>query len=507
MITGALKGKIDKLWLEFWQGGITNPLTVIEQITFLMFIRLLDIGESRNKKKAQRTGKPFDRLFSAKQQHLRWHRLKDLGADALLKTMRDDVFPHLKEIAGKESTFGRYMQDAMLMIQKPALLVKALELIDDLPLDKGDTKGDLYEYLLDKLTTAGINGQFRTPRHIIRLMVDLVEPKPTDRVTDPSCGTAGFLVGVMDHLLERYTSPKGIVEEESDGEKVKVYTGDLLDPYRKHIQSGMFHGFDFDVTMLRIAAMNLMLHGVDNPAIEYMDTLSNRFVEDGDLGKYAENHFDLVLANPPFKGTLDFEAVEPSLLRTVKTRKTELLFLALILRMLKLGGRAAVIVPDGVLFGSSNAHTDLRKALIDDNQLEGIIKLPAGVFKPYAGVSTAIVIFTKGGKTKDVFFYDVQSDGFSLDDKRDAIVENDLPDVRTRWAKRNPKKDTDRKAKAFFVSVEDIRAAEYDLSINRYRETVYEEVKYDKPTDILKRLKTLNEAEAKDLSELEGMLR
>lgn len=508
MITGPLRSKIDKLWLEFWQGGITNPLTVIEQITFLMFIRLLDLTESRNEKKAQRTGKPFDRLFTAKQQHLRWHQLKNLGADALLKTMRDEVFPHLKEIAGAESTFGRYMADAMLMIQKPSLLVKALELIDDLPLDRGDTKGDLYEYLLGKLTTAGINGQFRTPRHIIRLMVDLVEPKPTDRIADPACGTAGFLVSVMDYLLEKHTSPEGITEERGEnGEVNRIFTGDLLEPYRKHIQSDMFHGFDFDVTMLRIAAMNLMLHGVDNPAIEYMDTLSNRFADDKHLHRFAKDHFDLILANPPFKGTLDYEAVEPSLLRTVKTRKTELLFLALILRMLKLGGRAAVIVPDGVLFGSSNAHTDLRKALIDDNQLEGVIKLPAGVFKPYAGVSTAIVIFTKGGKTRDVFFYDVQADGFSLDDKRDAIAENDLPDVRARWAKRNPKKDLGRKDKAFFVSVDDIRAAEYDLSINRYRETVYEEVKYEPPHAILKKLKALNEAEAKDLTELEGMLR
>lgn len=542
MITGPLRNKIDKLWLEFWQGGITNPLTVIEQVTFLMFMRLLDLAETRNEKKAARTGKPFDRLFSPDQQHLRWHRLKNLGADALLKTVRDEVFPHLKEIAGKESTFGRYMSDAMLMVQKPSLLVKALELIDDLPLDRGDTKGDLYEYLLSKLTTAGINGQFRTPRHIIRLMVDLVEPKPTDRIADPACGTAGFLVSVMEHLLEKNTSPEGIVREKVEsGEENVIYTGDLLEPHRKHIQSEMFHGFDFDVTMLRIAAMNLMLHGVDNPAIEYMDTLSGRFIEDRNLGRFARDHFDVVLANPPFKGTLDYEAVEPGLLRTVKTRKTELLFLALILRMLRLGGRAAVVVPDGVLFGSSNAHTDLRKALIDDNQLEGIIKLPAGVFKPYAGVSTAIVIFTKGGKTKDVFFYDVQADGFSLDDKRDAIADNDLPDVRARWANRLVPRDAkeqaalakdpeyrhmaqgstvprvlgvpksnpeyfDRKAKAFFVSVEDIRAAEYDLSINRYRETVYEEVKYDKPTDILKKLKKLNEAEARDLSELEAML-
>jgi len=233
-------------------------------------------------------------------------------------------------------------------------------------------------------------------------MVDLLDPKPTDRIADPACGTAGFLVSVMDSLLERYTSPGGITKETTEGSETNViYSGDLLEPYRKHIQSDMFHGFDFDITMLRIAAMNLMLHGVDNPAIEYMDTLSNRFVEDRELSKFARDRFDLVFANPPFKGTLDYEAVEPSLLRTVKTRKTELLFLALILRMLKLGGRAAVIVPDGVLFGSSNAHTDLRKALIDDNQLEGIIKLPAGVFKPYAGVSTAIVIFTKGGKTKE----------------------------------------------------------------------------------------------------------
>jgi type I restriction enzyme M protein len=507
-----------------------------------MFIRLLDITESRNEKKAQRTGKSFDRLFNAKQQHLRWHQLKNLGADALLRTMRDEVFPHLKDMAGEDSTFGRYMQDAMLMIQKPSLLVKALELIDDLPLDRGDTKGDLYEYLLSKLTTAGINGQFRTPRHIIRLMVDLMEPKPTDCIADPACGTAGFLVAAMENLQERYSSPEGITKEKTEGGETNViYSGDLLEPYRKHIQKEMFHGFDFDVTMLRIAAMNLMLHGVDNPAIEYMDTLSNRFVEDKALGRFAKDHFDLILANPPFKGTLDYEAVESGLLRTVKTRKTELLFLALILRMLKLGGRAAVIVPDGVLFGSSNAHSDLRKALIDDNQLEGIIKLPAGVFKPYAGVSTAIVIFTKGGKTRDVFFYDVQADGFSLDDKRGAISENDLPDVRRCWANRLVARSTkeqadpalvaeypalaqgstiprvigvlksnpaffDRKAKAFFVGVEDIRAAEYDLSISRFRETPYQEVKYDPPKTILKRLAELNKAEAQDLSQLEAML-
>jgi type I restriction enzyme M protein len=382
MITGPLRNQIDRLWTEFWTGGITNPLTVIEQISFLMFARLLDIAETRAEKRATRTGKFHLGQFTKEQQKLRWSSFKILPGEQMLPLVRDGVFPHFRNLNG-DSTFSEYMKDANLLIVKPSLLVSAVNMIYALPLTEGDTKGDLYEYLLSKLTTAGINGQFRTPRHIIRLMVDLVEPKPTDVVGDPACGTAGFLVVVMLYLLEKYTSPEGVIVHE-DGQK--TYSGDLLEPYRKHIQSGMFHGFDFDTTMLRIAAMNLMLHGVESPDIHYQDTLSNSFPER--FPKQAVGGFDVILANQPFKGSLDESDVHPSLTGKVKTKKTELLFVVLILRMLKLGGRAACIVPDGVLFGSSNAHMALRKMLLEENQLEGVISMPSGVFKPYAGVST-----------------------------------------------------------------------------------------------------------------------
>jgi type I restriction enzyme M protein len=504
MITGTLRNQIDKLWTEFWTGGITNPLTVIEQISFLMFARLLDIAETRAEKRAARMVKPFKGQYAAKEQKLRWSNFKNLPAEQMLKLVRDEVFPHFRTLGDNESTFAEYMTDAQLLIQKPSLLVSAVNMIDALPLTEGDTKGDLYEYLLSKLTTAGINGQFRTPRHIIRLMVDLIEPKPNEVVGDPACGTAGFLVGVMQHLLEKYTSPQGVVTHD-DGQK--TYTGDLLEPYRKHIQTGLFHGFDFDTTMLRIAAMNLMLHGVESPDIHYQDTLSNSFPEK--FPKAATGGFDVILANPPFKGSLDEQDVHPSLTGKVKTKKTELLFVALILRMLKLGGRAACIVPDGVLFGSSNAHRDLRKLLVDENQLEAVISMPAGVFKPYAGVSTAVLIFTKGGKTDRVWFYKMESDGFSLDDKREKIGDGlgDLPDIREKWFARDKAKKNDRKAKHFFVPVRDIRDNKYDMSISRYRETEYEAAKYDPPQDILSRLRALDSEVSRDMNELEALLK
>jgi len=515
MITGALRSRIDRLWEEFWTGGITNPLTVIEQISFLMFARLLDMRESTEEKKWNRTnrGKPFPGVFfTAKQQRLRWSHFRHKGGDEMLRVVRDEVFPHFRTLGtngqkqGREpkNTFSEYMKDAQLLIQKPSLLVSAVNMIEELPLAQGDTKGNLYEYLLSKLTTAGINGQFRTPRHIIALMVDLTAPEPAWVIGDPACGTGGFLVGVIERLRREYTSPEGRIVDHVNGDEVVTYTGDLLEPYRRHIQTGMFHGFDFDVTMLRIAAMNLMLHGIDTPDIHYQDTLSNNFPER--FPKYASNYFDLVLANPPFKGSLDESDVHSSLTAKVKTKKTELLFLVLMLRMLKLGGRCAVIVPDGVLFGSSNAHVAARKLLVEDHQLEAVIKLPAGVFKPYAGVSTAILIFTKGGRTTDVWFYDVQADGYSLDDKRDKIDVDDLPDVRQRWSKRDPKRDTDRTAKAFFVPKSEIAGNKYDLSINRYKEIVHEEVQYDAPKKIIARLKKLEAEIAKDLEELEAML-
>jgi type I restriction enzyme M protein len=502
---------ISNLWTEFWTGGITNPLTVIEQISFLMFARLLDVTETRNEKKAERTKKPFKRIFGPNQQHLRWSHFRQLGkGEEMLRVVRDEVFPHFRKLNGG-TTFAEYMQDAQLMIQKPSLLVSAVERINALPIIDGDAKGDLYEYLLSKLTTAGINGQFRTPRHVIRFMVELLEPKPNETVGDPACGTAGFLVGTMQYLLEHYTSARGKLKGES-GEI--IYTGDLLEAYRDHIQNEMFHGFDFDATMLRIASMNLMLHGVENPDIHNQDTLSSSFPER--FTRQAEGGFDVILANPPFKGSLDEGDVHPSLTLKVKTKKTELLFVTLILRMLKKGGRSATIVPDGVLFGSSKAHQVLRRMLIDENQLEAVISLPPGVFRPYAGVSTAILVFSKGGKTDHVFFYDVQTDGFSLDDKRDPsgpefgplgpTKDNDLYGALERWRKKNPKKDIDYTAKYFMVSAKDIAAKDFDLSISRYKKATHEEVKHEPPGKLIANLRGLEAEIAKDLAELEAML-
>ncbi len=510
-VTTRLKSDIDKLWTEFWTGGITNPLTVIEQISFLMFSRLLDVMETTGERKAERTRKPWKGRFDGAHDIRRWKNFKQLpatvsdqdrkkGMRGMVDVVRDDVFAHFRKLDGG-TTFAEYMQDAQLLIVKPSLLVSAVNMIDKLPITEGDAKGDLYEYLLSKLTTAGINGQFRTPRHVIRFMVELCEPKPSETIGDPACGTAGFLVGVMQYLLEMHTSAGGRLQGE-DG--AVIYTGDLLEPYKAHIQSGMFHGFDFDTTMLRIASMNLMLHGVGNPDIHYQDTLSNGFPEK--FAKQASNCFDVVLANPPFKGSLDEGDVHPSLTQVVKTKKTELLFVALILRMLKKGGRSATIVPDGVLFGSSKAHTALRETLVTKHQLEAVISLPSGVFKPYAGVSTAILVFNKDGKTDHVFFYDVGADGYSLDDKRDPIAENDLPDALARWRKRSAKKDTDRTAKHFMVPVAEIVAKDYDLSINRYKEAKHEEVKYDPPKKIIAKLRKLEAEIAKDLDELEAML-
>jgi len=502
MINGQLKSDIDKLWDEFWSGGIANPLSVIEQISFLMFARLLDIHEKREENKAARTGKNFRPIFSKEEQDLRWSYFKDMPAEEMLRHMRDKVFPHFQRVAVDRATFGEYMKDAQLLIQKPNLLVTAVLTINKLPLTSGDTKGDIYEYMLGKLNTAGIAGQFRTPRHIITKMVEMLAPKPSEVIGDPACGTAGFLVLTMHYLLKEYTSPDMVYENEN-GEK--VYPGDQLEPYRDHIQSGMFYGFDFDITMLRIAAMNLLLHNVDAPDIHYMDTLSNRFPEK--FKEQSEDFFDVVMANPPFKGSLDYGDVHPSLLKKVKTKKTELLFVTLILKMLKTGGRSATIVPDGVLFGSSKAHRALRQMLVDDNQLEAVISLPSGVFKPYAGVSTAIIVFTKGGRTDNVFFYDVQSDGFSLDDKRESQPEkDDLPDMLARWHTRDPLEDTDRTKKHFFVSADQIRENKYDLSLNRYKETVYQEESYDPPQEILGRMIVLEKEIMADMEELREMV-
>jgi type I restriction enzyme M protein len=538
MLTGPIRNDIDKLWEKFWTGGITNPLTVIEQISYLMFARMLDMQEDVAERKAARTGKEFDRLFpsSSEGQLLRWKNFKNLSGKELHKHLKSNVYPWFatlgqvsedKDGLGPEGSaiealghIGEYMQDADLEIKNESVLVSAVEMVDELPLTQSDVKGDIYEYLLSKLTTAGINGQFRTPRHIIDAMIELADPQPTERVCDPACGTAGFLARTMEYLNRVHSSEVGIFEDE-DGNK--HYTGDLLEPYRDHINKQMFWGFDFDTTMLRVSSMNMALHGVNGANILYQDSLSKSIKEN--FPQQEENFFDVILANPPFKGSLDETNTNPDVLGLVKTKKTELLFVAHILRALKLGGRAAVIVPDGVLFGSSKAHQQLRQELIENNQLEGIVSLPSGVFKPYAGVSTAILMFTKGGSTERVWFYDLQADGYSLDDKRNELKgegSNDLPDAIAKWKKYrelvirhsreggNPKEIKkafgDKTQKAFVVDAKDIADNKFDLSINRYKEVVYEEEKYYDPKLILKKLKALESEIMADLDELEAML-
>ncbi|HNH43412.1 MAG TPA: N-6 DNA methylase, partial [Agitococcus sp.] len=486
MLTGKIRNDIDKLWEKFWTGGITNPLTVIEQISYLMFARMLDMQEEIAERKANRTGKDFERLFAntPEGQLLRWKNFKNLNGKELHKHLKQHVFPYFAKLGktahGHDGNaidglghIGEYMQDADLEIKNESVLVSAVEMVDALPLTQSDVKGDIYEYLLSKLTTAGINGQFRTPRHIIDAMIELIDPQPTETVCDPACGTAGFLARTMEYLNRVHSSEVGTFVDE-DGNK--HYSGDLLEPYRSHINSQMFWGFDFDTTMLRVSSMNMALHGVNGANILYQDSLSKSIKEH--FPQQEENFFDVILANPPFKGSLDESNTNPDVLGLVKTKKTELLFVAHILRALKLGGRAAVIVPDGVLFGSSNAHQQLRQELIENNQLEGIVSLPSGVFKPYAGVSTAIIIFTKGGQTDQVWFYDLMADGYSLDDKRTPIQDNDLPDLIKQYAHYRQARQTnqstqqwaDKKQKAFLVNKADIAAQKYDLSINRYKE-------------------------------------
>ncbi|VXA83096.1 N-6 DNA methylase [Acinetobacter sp. 8I-beige] len=526
MLTGSIRNDIDKLWEKFWTGGITNPLTVIEQISYLMFARMLDMHEDVADNKAAKGITVTGRLFppTPEGQMLRWKNFKNLSGSELHQHLKTKVFPFFAELGSKASeqnalgvsSIGDYMQDADLEIKNESVLVSAVNMVDALPLIQSDVKGDIYEYLLSKLTTAGINGQFRTPRHIIDAMIEIVDVQPTENVCDPACGTAGFLARTREYLNRQHSSEFGVVVDEDDN---KNYLGDLLTPYMDHINHDMFWGFDFDSTMLRVSSMNMALHGVTNANILYQDSL-NKSIK-ANYPQQEENFFDVILANPPFKGSLDESNINPPLLKMVKTKKTELLFVVHILRTLKLGGRAAVIVPDGVLFGSSTAHQQLRKNLIENNQLEGIISLPSGVFKPYAGVSTAILLFTKGGSTERVWFYDVQADGFSLDDKRTPLKgegANDLPDVVAQWkayrqlvlnnaaAEEITAQFGDKSKKAFVVDAQDIIANKFDFSINRYKEVVYETVEYADPKVILAELKQLENEILQGMNELEDLL-
>ena len=471
MITGDLKSKIDRIWDAFWSGGISNPLEVIEQITYLLFLRRLDDLQTVAEKKARITGGAVeDPKFLPGQDHLRWSRFKNLDADVMFKTVSTEVFPFLQKYA-------------RFSIPTAALLSKVVDMLDDVPMEQRDTNGDLYEYMLGKIASAGQNGQFRTPRHIIKLMVDMTAPRPDDEICDPACGTAGFLVAANEYIREHH--PTALTDEKQ----------------RKHFHHNMFHGYDFDNVMLRIGSMNMLLHGVEAPDIRYRDSLSEGASEDTE--KYT-----LILANPPFAGSLDYESTAKSLLQVAKTKKTELLFLALFLKLLKPGGRAAVIVPDGVLFGSSKAHKELRKVLVEDQKLDAVVKLPSGVFKPYAGVSTAILFFTKtnSGGTDNVWFYDVRADGYSLDDKRNPVEANDLPDVLARWQNLDDETDRARTDQSFLVPKADIAAQGYDLSLNRYKEIEYDEVDHRAPLDIIADIEALEGEITKGIANLKELL-
>jgi type I restriction enzyme M protein len=506
LITGELRSKVDALWNAFWSGGIANPLEVIEQITYLLFIRRLDDLHTAQEKKTNRLGGKLEGIFPLTKdgEKLRWSRFKNFSPQEMFDVISTKVFPFIRSLKGDvdDSTYSHHMRDARFTIPTPGLLSKVVELVDDIPMDDRDTKGDVYEYMLGKIASAGLNGQFRTPRHIIKMIVELVAPTPNDIVCDPACGTAGFLVATAEYIYKHHP------EVNNDPKLIK------------HFRQKLFNGFDFDNTMLRIASMNMLLHGVGNPNVLYKDSLSEDHAGE-------EERYSLILANPPFAGQLDVETTASDLLRIVNTKKTELLFLALFLRLLKPGGRAAVIVPDGVLFGSSKAHRDLRRILIEDHKLEAVISMPSGVFKPYAGVSTAVVIFTKtnSGGTDSVWFYDMLADGYSLDDKRQPLLSEDkltslditrfnkselekynLPDVVSRWQNRSEEFGRTRLEQSFYVSKEELVATKYDLNLKRYKDIAVDQIKHGTPQEVLFELKVLEEEIMSGLSELEVLI-
>lgn len=498
MITGEIKNKIDSIWDAFAAGGLVNPLEVIEQITYLMFIRDLDDSDNKRAKESAMLGLPYESIFSGEVEigdrkidgnQLKWSVFRDFPAGKMYTTVQEWVFPFIKTLhSDKNSAYSKYMDDAIFKLPTPLLLDKVVTGLDEVynimnSMQAADVRGDVYEYLLSKISQSGRNGQFRTPRHIIKMMVELMAPKPDDVICDPACGTSGFLVAAGEYLKENH-------KEEIFFNRIK----------KDHYMNHMFYGYDMDRTMLRIGAMNMMTHGIENPFIEYRDSLSD---QNPDKAKYS-----LVLANPPFKGSLDYDTVSADLLKTCKTKKTELLFLALFLRMLKIGGRCACIVPDGVLFGSSNAHKAIRKAIIENNKLDAVISMPSGVFKPYAGVSTAVLIFTKTehGGTENVWFYDMKTDGLSFDDKRTPVEENDIPDIVARFKNLEAEKGRKRTEQSFFVPKQEIVDNDYDLSINKYKEIEYVPVEYPPTSEILADLRSLEKEIKTAMDELEAML-
>lgn len=523
MLTANIKSKVDTLWNKFWSGGISNPLNAIEQITYLLFIKQLDENDVSEKRNADFTGEPHKSIFAGvyfppgvdasiksngiKKEKLRWSEVNHGPTDVIFLKMQSQVFPFIKELGEIGSSFAKHMQNAVFLIPKPSLLKEAMDTIDELYKEIKaqdrfmDTQGDVYEYLLSQLNQAGKNGQFRTPPHIIEMMVELVEPKLGERIADPACGSAGFLLAALNYIVTQFTS-KAYVKEDDNGFMRGSMADKLVqDSAKETLQEESFFGFDIDPTMIRLGLMNLMMHGIKNPKIDYTDTLSKFYNE--------ENLYHKVLANPPFTGSLDKGEINTGF--SLDTTKTELLFVERIYKMLRMGGTAAVVVPQGVLFGSGKAFVEARKILINKCELKAVIAMPSGVFKPYAGVATAVLIFTKGGETNDVWFYDMKSDGKSLDDKRNELTqkngERDFGDLHLIIKEYNKKKkNTDRKLLHFNVPKKEIVENAYDLSVSKYKEEVYEEIIYEEPKDILQKLSLIEKEIGKGIEELKMIL-
>ncbi|MCA9379870.1 N-6 DNA methylase [Candidatus Dojkabacteria bacterium] len=505
MLNTTIKSQVGRLWDKFWSGGISNPLSAIEQISYLLFMKRLDELDKKKQLDSEFTGEGYMSIFAGENEQMKWSFFKQREGGEMLTHVQTKVFPFLKTLGAEGSSFAKHMSNAVFIISKPSLLVEAVGIIDEIfnEISKQesegqgfqDTQGDLYEYLLSEITSAGKLGQFRTPRHIIQLICELVDPKLGDTICDPACGTGGFLLGAYQHILTAFTSKEHLQMDENG--LTRGTLGDKLTDDRQWtlLKEKTFYGYDMDETMVRIGLMNLMMHGLTNPNISQKDTLSKKYDED--------NTFDVVMANPPFKGSIDKGDINESL--SLPTTKTELLFINRIIKSLKVGGRAGVIVPDGVLFGSSNAHKMARKMLLNDCELQGVISMPSGVFKPYAGVSTAILVFVKGGETEKVWFYDMKSDGYSLDDKRTKLKDSDLPDIVTRWQTRKDQTENNRKSQFFYVEKQLIEDNNFDLSINRYKEMEYEEVKYEDPKVIIEKIETLEQEIVAGLSDLKNL--
>jgi type I restriction enzyme M protein len=541
MLTPEIKTKINQLWDKFWSGGIANPLTAIEQISYLLFMKRLDEIDTEKKKKAEFAGEKYTSMFSGnfvpgnrnakanimvKAKDVRWSSFKHLSPTAMLDLVTAKAFPFIKELNPEEFPFSKYMKDAVCMIPKPSLLDEAVKIIDGIydEIEKQrtggqlfhDTLGDVYEFLLNEISVSGKNGQFRTPRHIIRMMAEMVDPDITDKICDPTCGTGGFLVGAYQYILSKYSSEKNLLPEDENGFRNGI--GDKIKDKRlwEKLRTKTFYGFDFDTSMVRFGLMNLMLHDISHPNIEYMDTLGKRYDAYETPGQYS-----VILANPPFKGSIDSD--DKGMLR-IESNKTELLFIDRIMRMLQTGGRAGVIIPDGVLFGGSNSHKQLRKLLLQTCELKAVISMPGGVFKPYAGVSTGILLFTKveeenkkakedgkGWHTQQVWFYDmgIDGDGYSLDDNRRPLNTKPLPGIVGDYKEYtgSKKKSADKKHKHFYVPIADIIANELDLSLNRYKEIHYDEATYEPPKEILAKLIAMEKEILKDMNSLNELIK